>query len=107
MNVRLMGFPAAVDDTCFQVDTNITSINSESFCVAALSAPGLSGGAVVATLMGQIVGVVGGAIDARKGREIKRFVAFAIPAHSLPARPSSQPSSPEERAPAKPREADK
>jgi hypothetical protein len=106
MNVRLLGFPAAVDDARFQVDTTIASINRNSFCVAALSAPGLSGGAVVATRMGQIVGVMGGAMDAREGREIKRFVACAIPAHSLPERPSSQPSSPEARAPAQPQEAD-
>jgi hypothetical protein len=106
MNVRLLGFPAAVDDARFQVDTTIASINRNSFCVAALSAPGLSGGAVVATRMGQIVGVMGGAMDAREGREIKRFVAYAIPAHSLPERPSSQPSSPEARAPAQPQEAD-
>ena len=102
MNVRIMGFPAAVTDARFQVDTTIASIQRDSFCVTTLSAPGLSGGAVVATRMGQIVGVVGGAMDASEGRETKRFVAYAIPAHSLPKRPSSQPSSPEARAAAKP-----
>jgi hypothetical protein len=101
MNVSLMGFPAAVVDARYQVDTTVASIDRNSFCVAALSAPGLSGGEVVATRMGQVVGVMGGAMDAREGREIKPFVAYAIPAHSLPERPSSQPLSPEARAPAR------
>eukprot|EP00980_Cylindrotheca_fusiformis_P017470 scaffold5466_cov90-Cylindrotheca_fusiformis.AAC.2 len=88
MNVRLLGFPAAVDKARFQVDAQVASIDKNFFCVTSLSAPGLSGGAVVATRMGQIVGVVGGAMDVTEGREMKRFVTYAIPAHSLPNRPS-------------------
>eukprot|EP00980_Cylindrotheca_fusiformis_P017675 scaffold5540_cov96-Cylindrotheca_fusiformis.AAC.3 len=102
MNVRLLGFPAAVDKARFQVDAQVASIGRNSFCVTTLSAPGLSGGAIVATCMGQIVGVGGAAMDAtEQGRETKRFVTYAIPAHSLPNRPSMQPSSPEARAPAR------
>lgn len=94
MPVRVFGFPAAVNGR-WQADTTIASIERDAFYLQTLSCPGLSGGAVVASHLGQIVGIIGGAMDATEEGNEKRFSTYAIPAHSLPRRPSSQPPSPE------------
>lgn len=58
-----------------------------------LAAPGLSGGAVIATELGDIVGIIGGNKDAQFNGKDQVFNAYAISAHTFPNRPSSQPSS--------------
>ena len=60
-----------------------------------LSAPGLSGRAVVATEPGDVVGIMGGNHDVEEDGKPQPFNAYAIDAQSFPQRPSSQPSLPD------------
>jgi hypothetical protein len=55
-------------------DTTVTTISKETFYIQTLSAPGLSRGAVVATGMGEIVGFVGGDLDAEEEGAEKRLL---------------------------------
>ena len=92
MSVRVFGFPQAAHGR-WEANTTVTSIGRETFHIQSLSAPGLSGGAVVATSMGNVVGFMGGAWDALEEGKEQRFASYAIPVHKLPVRPSSKQSS--------------
>lgn len=94
MPVRIFGFPHTSSGRWEGMST-VTSIGRSTFGLQMLSAPGLSGGAVVATSQGDVVGVMGGNEDALDEGNPQLFNAYAIDARSFPKRPSSQPSSPD------------
>ena len=94
MPVRIFGFPQTVEGR-WEGNTTITSVAQHHFCVQLLSAPGLSGGAVITSSMGEVVGFVGGAYDAHEDGKDIRFESYVIPTFALPKRPSSNPSSPD------------
>lgn len=94
MPVRIFGFPHTAKGR-WEGASIVTSIDRSTFGLQMLSAPGLSGGAVVATEQGDVVGIMGGDHDAEENGKPKPFNAYAVHAHSFPKRPSSQPPSPE------------
>lgn len=99
MPVRIFGFPQTVEGR-WEGNTTITSVAQHHFCIQLLSAPGLSGGAVITSSMGEVVGFVGGAYDAQEDGKDFRFESYVIPTFALPKRPSSNPSSTDTKPPA-------
>ena len=92
MPVNIFGFPGTYNAR-WEASSFVTTVNKDFFTLQNLSAPGLSGGAVIASHLGEIVGFVGGAYDAEeKGKVQRPFESYAILARSLPRRPSSNPS---------------
>lgn len=59
-----------------------------------LSASGLSGGAVIATEHGEVIGIMGGNLDAEDDGKPQPFNAYGIQSRLFPERPSSNPPSP-------------
>ena len=99
MPVHVLGFPGAFGDGDFQhahmiCPAEITGISNRTFTLSALSAPGLSGGAVVCTSRGTPIGYVGGAVDG--SRENAQFQAYAYKLDGLPELPSKTPPSSQE-----------
>ena len=94
MPVHIFGFPHTAAGR-WEGLSNVTSIGRSTFGLQMLSAPGLSGGAVVATEQGEVVGIMGGNHDAEEDGKPQPFNAYAIDARSFPQRPSSQPPSPD------------
>ena len=81
--------------------TSITNVGHSMFFLQALSAPGGSGGAVIATTSGKMAGFIGGAYDVKEPESTnpkkladRRFNTYAFSVHALPRRLSSPPSSP-------------
>ena len=81
--------------------TSVTHVGRLVFYLQALSAPGRSGGAVLATKSGKMVGFIGGAYDVQEPESTnskrlvdRRFNTYAFSVHALPRRLSSPPSSP-------------
>ncbi|KAL3907182.1 MAG: hypothetical protein SGILL_008973 [Bacillariaceae sp.] len=92
--VRVFGLPNAVGGR-WVAETQVQSLDYRCFYVQALSAPGGSGGAVLATNSGLVVGFVGGANDYhnQKPKQLSSFNTYVMNTHSLPRRPSSAPNS--------------
>lgn len=92
-NVNVFALPGAVEGR-WVASTIVQSVSLRSFYVQALSAPGGSGGAVIATSSGLVVGFVGGANDYKDGKHTSSFNAYVMSTHALPRRLSSPQSSP-------------
>ena len=81
--------------------TSVTNVGHSIFYLQALSAPGGSGGAVLATKSGKMAGFIGGAYDVKEPESTnskksvdRRFNTYAFSVHALPRRLSSPPSPP-------------
>jgi hypothetical protein len=94
MPVHVFGFPQAVIEGRWTATTYVTAVGKNGFQLQNLSAPGLSGGAVIATNMGKIIGYIHGAQDAEEEGTVQRFGSYAFNVANLPERPSSRRSSP-------------
>ena len=94
-HVKVFGLPNAVPGR-WVAETQVQNVDYRCFYVHSLSAPGGSGGAVLATTSGLVVGFVGGANDYKnlKPRQLSSFNTYVMNTHSLPRRPSSAPNSP-------------
>ena len=96
--VRVYALPKAIPGRWVS-QTRVTHVGKLVFYVQALSAPAGSGGAVLATQTGKVVGFIGGAHDVMEpnsGDEKmteRRFNSFAFSVSALPDRPSSPPIS--------------
>lgn len=96
--VRVYALPAAAPGR-WEANTTITTVDRLSFYLQNLSGPGISGGAVVTTKTGNVIGYMGGAFDveeldkANKKVE-RRFNSYGFTVHALPRRLSSPPTSP-------------
>jgi hypothetical protein len=93
--VRVYALPGAVPGRWVS-QTRVTHVGRLVFYLQALSAPGGSRGAVLATSTGHVVGFVGGAYDveepdSKHGKKMveRRFNAFTFSILALPARLSS------------------
>jgi hypothetical protein len=96
--VRVYALPAASPGR-WEANTTITTVDRLSFYLQNLSGPGGSGGAVVTTKTGNVIGYMGGAFDVEELDEAKkkverRFNSYAFTVHALPRRLSSPPTSP-------------
>ena len=94
--VRVLALPAPALGR-WEAKTTVSSVGPLWFTLQAVSAPGASGGAVVATDSGEIIGYVGGNYDAtdNDGKE-PSFECYAYSVHGLPpGRPSRNPPTPE------------
>ena len=94
-HVKVFGLPHAVPGR-WVAETQVQNVDYRCFYVQALSAPGGSGGAVLATTSGLVVGFVGGANDYKNlnPKQLSSFNTYVMNTHSLPRRPSSAPNSP-------------
>ena len=79
--------------------TSVTHVDCLTFCLQALTAPGASGGAVLATKSGKVAGFIGGTYDVKEPESTnpnklvdRRFNTYAFSVHALPRRLSSPPS---------------
>jgi len=92
--VCVFGFPypddASVDLGRWMGTSRITSIERSTIHLQMLSCPGLSGGAVITTKDGLLVGFMGGGLDADNNTQ---FGSYAYDVRTLPLRPSSRPPS--------------
>lgn len=98
--VRVYALPASIGRR-WQADTTITSVGRLCFFLRALSAPGGSGGAVVTTKTGDLIGYIAGAYDVedvdKRGKKGEwRFNTYGFTVQALPRRLSSPPNSPAE-----------
>lgn len=97
--VRVYALPKAIPGRWVS-HTRVTHVGKLVFYVQALSAPAASGGAVLATSTGKVVGFIGGAYDVEEPdsknekKLVERFNSFAFSVLALPDRPSSPPTSP-------------
>lgn len=97
--VRVYALPKAIPGRWVS-HTRVTHVGKLIFYVQALSAPAASGGAVLATRTGKVVGFIGGAYDVLEPNSMdkkmveRRFNSFAFSVLVLPDRPSSPPTSP-------------
>ena len=97
--VRVYALPEAIPGRWVS-QTRVTHVGKLVFYVQALSAPAGSGGAVLATKTGKVVGFMGGAYDVWEANSVdkkmveRRFNSFAFSVSALPDRPSSPPTSP-------------
>jgi hypothetical protein len=72
MNVHVFGFPGALEDkktldhSYTIIPAHVTDSSKSEMTLSSLSAPGLSGGAIVCTKRGKLVGYVGEAFDSPK-----------------------------------------
>ncbi|CAB9507695.1 expressed unknown protein [Seminavis robusta] len=89
--VRVFGLPPNAVGGRWVAETQVQSLGYRCSYVHALSAPGGSGGAVLATTNGLVVGFVGGANDYhnQKPKQLSSFDTYVMNTHSLPRRPSS------------------
>ncbi|KAF1780800.1 hypothetical protein GQ600_546 [Phytophthora cactorum] len=95
MSVDVFGFPGALQDQHFEHDyaiipAKITGWSGNQMILSSLSAPGLSGSAIVCTKRGVPVGYIGGGLDGSAKNE--QYQSYGFTFHGLiPELPSSLP----------------
>ncbi|KAG3137343.1 hypothetical protein PC128_g25758 [Phytophthora cactorum] len=95
MSVDVFGFPGALQDQRFEHDyaiipAKITGWSGNQMTLSSLSAPGLSGSAIVCTKRGVPVGYIGGGLDG--SAKNKQYQSYGFTFHGLiPELPSSLP----------------
>ncbi len=94
--VHVYGFPQAVEEGRWVATSSVTSVGAQGFHVQSLSSPGLSGGAVIATGCGQVIGYMHGAQDAVEGNGTRPLGSYAFRVANLPKRESSRRTSGDE-----------
>ncbi|ETP31429.1 hypothetical protein F442_19704, partial [Phytophthora nicotianae P10297] len=98
MSVDVFGFPGALQDQHFDHDyaiipAKITGWSGNQMTLLSLSAPGLSGSAIVCTKRGVPVGYMGGLDDSAKNEQ---YQSYGFTFHGvIPELPSSLPPDPE------------
>ncbi|ETI41143.1 hypothetical protein F443_13585 [Phytophthora nicotianae P1569] len=99
MIVDVFGFPGALQDQHFDHDyaiitAKITGWSGNQMTLSSLSAPGLSGSAIVCTKRGVPVGYMGGGLDGSAKNEQYQSYGFTFQG-LIPELPSSLPPDPE------------
>ncbi|KAL4118788.1 hypothetical protein PRIC2_011110 [Phytophthora ramorum] len=95
MSVDVFGFPGALEDQAFDhayaiIPATFTGWSGNQMALSSLSAPGLSGSAIVCTKRGVPVGYLGGGLDGSAKNEQYQFYGYSF--HGvLPELPSSLP----------------
>ncbi|KAL4147693.1 hypothetical protein PRNP1_011447 [Phytophthora ramorum] len=95
MSVDVFGFPGALEDQAFDhayaiIPATFTGWSGNQMALSSLSAPGLSGSAIVCTKRGVPVGYLGGGLDGSAKNEQYQFYGYTFQG-VLPELPSSLP----------------